>query len=230
MPLIKTKRLTVIGGAFGSGKTEFAIAYARNLVAEGVQPVGLIDLDIVNPYFRSRDVAKELAELGLEVISTAPGLEYADLPALSPQIYGLLQDKRVTTVFDVGGDPVGARALGRFHPYFSQEDYDFWVVVNPYRPDTRDAAEAERLIAGLESASRLRATGLIGNINLGRETTLAIWRNGLPLIEELAERRALPVRYQMVEEGFLAANREALAAHPVFPVRLRMLPPWLREE
>ncbi|TCL62401.1 hypothetical protein EDC14_102520 [Hydrogenispora ethanolica] len=223
------KRLTVVGGAFGSGKTEFAIAYARSLAAEAVHPVGLVDLDIVNPYFRSRDVAKDLAEAGLEVISTAPGLEYADLPALSPQIYTMLQDRRVTTVFDVGGDPVGARALGRFYPYFSQEDYDFWVVINPYRPDTRDVDEAERLIAGLEAASRLRVTGLVGNINLGRETTMAIWRNGLPLIEELASRRNLPLRFHMVEEGFYAANREGLAEYPVFPVRLRMLPPWLQD-
>jgi hypothetical protein len=222
-----TKRLTVIGGAFGSGKTEFAIAYALRLAEEGTAPVGLVDLDIVNPYFRSRDVRVELQTLGLEVVSTESGLEYADLPALSPRIYGLLQDRRQITVFDVGGDPVGARALGRFHQYFDNEEYEFLVVVNPYRPDTRTVEQATELIAALEAAGRLRVTGLVSNINLGRETTVAVWRDGLGLIDELAGRLGLPIRFHQVEQGFFAAHPEIFTGLPAFPVRLRMVPPWL---
>ncbi len=222
-----TKRLTVIGGAFGSGKTEFAIAYALSLAEERTNPVGLVDLDIVNPYFRSRDARTELQAQGLEVVSTESGLEYADLPALSPRIYGLLQDPRQITVFDVGGDPVGARALGRFHQYFDAEDYEFWAVVNPYRPDTRTVEQAMELIAALEIASRLRVTGLVSNINLGRETTAAVWRDGLGLIHELAGRMGLSVRFHQVEQGFFAANSEIFAGLQVFPVRLRMVPPWV---
>ncbi|MGD9154280.1 MAG: ATP-binding protein, partial [Bacillota bacterium] len=122
------KRITIIGGAFGSGKTEFALACALKKRALTDGKTGLIDLDIVNPYFRSRDRAAELEKLGVTVISTQPGFEYADLPALSPQIYALLQDQTYQVVVDVGGDPVGARALGRFNPYFNREAYDFWAV------------------------------------------------------------------------------------------------------
>jgi hypothetical protein len=223
------KRITIIGGAYGSGKTEFAIAYALKKAATTQGKTGVIDLDIVNPYFRSRDRAAELEKSGIMVVSTQAGLEYADLPALSPQIYTLLQDQTYQVVLDVGGDPAGARALGRFNPYFKNEPSDFWVVVNPYRPDTRNPEEAAALIAGLEVASRLQVTGLISNINLGRETTPAIWREGLPFINELAAKLKLPVLYQMVEKGFYQINGRLAGDTEFFPVELQMLPPWLQE-
>jgi hypothetical protein len=218
-------RITIIGGAYGSGKTEFAMAYALKKVrTEG--KTGLIDLDIVNPYFRSRDQAVQLEQAGVTVISTSPGMETADLPALSPRIFTLLQDRTYQVVFDVGGDPAGARVLGRFNPYFQDETYDFWVVINPYRPDTRNPDEAATLIAGLESAGRLRVTGLVSNINLGRETTPEIWRQGLPFIETLAAKLKLPVIYHLVEMGFYQTNGELAAGTEFFPVTLRMLPPF----
>ena len=221
-----TKRITIIGGAYGSGKTEFAIAFADKQAA--VFPrVGLVDLDIVNPYFRSRDVTRELATTGLTVVSTEPGLEYSDLPTLSPRIYSVLQDQSFQVVFDVGGDPAGARALGRFNPYFLKEDYDFWMVVNPYRPDTRNADEAKVMIEAIQNVSRIRVSGIIGNINLGRETSPEIWEAGLPMIQELGKQLELPVVYQMVEAGFFNQNQEILKDYPVFPVKMRMLPPWV---
>ncbi|HYH04669.1 MAG TPA: hypothetical protein VEC37_16375 [Bacillota bacterium] len=221
------KRITIIGGAYGSGKTEFAVAYALKKLATTRQKTGLIDLDIVNPYFRSRDLAEDEEFAGITFVSTPAGLENADMPALSPRIYTLLQDRTYQVVFDVGGDPVGARALGRFNPYFKNEPYDFWVVVNPFRPDTRNPEEAAKLIAGLETASRLQATGLVANINWGRETTPELWNEGLPFIQELAAKINLPVIHHMVENSFFETNRDSLAGTDFFPVRLRMLPPWL---
>jgi hypothetical protein len=222
------QRITVVGGAYGSGKTEFAIAHAVQK-AKGLSQVGLVDLDIVNPYFRSRDLGAELGKIGIEVVSTQPGLEQADLPALSPRILAFLQDLRYEVVFDVGGDPVGARALGRFQPYFRKEAYDFWIVVNPFRPDTRDIEEASRLIAALGQASRLHPTGLVANINLGTETTLELWREGQEFIRELTSGLGLPLIYQMVEADFYAKNRSFFVGPEVFPVKLRMVPPWRRE-
>lgn len=224
------KRITVVCGAYGSGKTEFAVSYALSLKKEGNEKVGLVDLDIVNPYFRSRDIAAELSNEGLSVVFSDFSKENADIPALSPRIFALLQDTSYRVVFDVGGDPAGARALGRFHEYFLKETYDFWVVVNPYRPDTRSVDEAAELIAGLQRTSRLQATGLVGNINLGRETTPEIWTGGLKLIGDLSERVGLPVVYQAVEEHFWTANREILNGHPLFSITLRMLTPWLLAE
>ena len=223
------KRLNVICGAYGSGKTEFAISYALDIQKNSQSKVGLVDLDIVNPYFRSRDVATELTEKGLTVVSSEPGMEHSDIPALSPRIFSFFQDLSYQVVFDVGGDPAGARVLGRFYQYFSQEPYDLWVVVNPFRPDTRNVTEAINLITALQSTSRLQVTGIVSNINLGPQTTLELWQEGLQFIVDLAERLALPVVYHMVEEHFLAEHHSFLAAYPVFPVTLRMLPPWLQK-
>jgi hypothetical protein len=223
------KRITIICGAYGSGKTEFAISYALNLHKIDQTKVGLVDLDIVNPYFRSRDVATELTEKGLTVVSSEPGMEHSDIPALSPRIFTFLQDTSYHVVFDVGGDPAGARALGRFHQYFDKEPYDLLIVVNPFRPDTRNVDEAVNLISALQSTSRLQATGLVSNINLGPETTIELWQNGLQFILSVAERLELPIVYHMVEERFFAKHHFSLEAYPVFPVTLRMLPPWLQE-
>lgn len=219
-------RLTLVCGAFGSGKTEFAISYALALKKNTYEKVGLVDLDIVNPYFRTRDVAIELSEMGLEVISTGPGLEHSDLPALSPRIYSFLQDKSYQVVFDVGGDPVGARALGRFYQYFSNEAYNFWVVINPFRPDTKNLNEAKNMIAGLQNASRLQATGIISNINLGYQSTVDLWKDGLILINQIETELKIPIIYHVVEKNFLEANQSFFKDYPVFPITLKMLPPW----
>jgi DNA helicase HerA-like ATPase len=222
------KRLTVICGAFGSGKTEFALSYAFSLKEKDpVQPVAVVDLDIVNPYFRSRDVAKALAGKGMKVVSSATGMEYSDIPALSPEIYGLLQNKACRVIFDVGGDPSGARALGRFESYFHNQGYQMLLVLNPFRPDTRNVAAATDMIAGIERASRLKVTGLVSNINLGAETTLELWRSGLQMIEEVAAASGLPLIYHAVEGRFLDGNRAALEEFALFPLTLRMLVPWL---
>ncbi|HBF36142.1 MAG TPA: hypothetical protein DDW50_02350 [Firmicutes bacterium] len=224
------KRLNIVCGAYGSGKTEFAIGYALEIRKKSPQKVGLIDLDIVNPYFRSRDMAVELGEKGLDVVSSEPGMEYSDIPSLSPRIYSLLQDHSYQVVFDVGGDPAGARALGRFYPYFEKEAYDLLVVVNPFRPDTRSVYEAADLITALQGTSRLQASGIVSNINLGPDTTLEVWQEGFQFIRELAERLALPIVYHMVEEKFFKAHQADFANYPIFPVVLRMRVPWLKED
>lgn len=220
-------RITIIGGAFGSGKTEFAISYTKYLKTEFSGKIGLVDLDIVNPYFRSRDLTAQLDQTGIKVVSSEPGMEYADIPALSPQIYSFLQDRSYRVVFDVGGDPVGARTLGRFNQYFRAEPSDFWIVINPFRPDTRTTDQVAKMIEGLQNAARIQATGLVANINLGRDTTLEIWQQGLPMIQEISARMDLPIIFQAVEEGFLVDNTDFFKDYPVFPLHLTMLPPWL---
>lgn len=223
-------RITIIGGAYGSGKTEFAVNYAKYLKTKNSGPIGLIDLDIVNPYFRSRDLTEQMGQGGITVVSSELARENVDIPALSPQIYSLLQDHSYQVVIDVGGDSVGARALGRFNRYFMAEPYDFWVVINPFRPDTETADQAIKMIESLQTAARIGATGLVANINLGPETNLELWRRGLPMIQETSTRINLPIVFQVVEEGFLANNLNFFRDYPVFPLYLTMLPPWLHSE
>jgi hypothetical protein len=226
-----TKRLTVICGAFGSGKTEFALSYAFFLKEKDPdQQVAVVDLDIVNPYFRSRDVAKALAGKGMKVVSSASGMEYSDVPALSPGIYGMLQNETYKVIFDVGGDPAGARALGRFEAYFQDQGYEMLIVLNPFRPDTGNVAAAMDMITGIEHASRLKATGIVSNINLGDQTTLELWQSGLPMINDVSLQSGLPLLYHAVEGRFFTANLAALKDYSLFPLTLRMLVPWLAEQ
>lgn len=223
-------RITIIGGAYGSGKTEFAVNYAKYLKTKNEGPIGLIDLDIVNPYFRSRDLTEQLEREGITVVSSELARENVDIPALSPRIFSLLQDHSYQVVVDVGGDPVGARALGRFNRYFRDEPYDFWIVLNPFRPDTKNPTQAVKMVEELQKAARIRAAGLVANINWGLETTPEIWRQGLPLIREIAADLDLPVVFYTVEEGLLAGNKDFFKDLPIFPLHLTMLPPWLLPE
>ena len=223
-------RITIIGGAYGSGKTEFAVNYAKYLKTKNSGPIGLIDLDIVNPYFRSRDLTEQMGQEGITVVSSELARENVDIPALSPQIYSLLQDHSYQVVIDMGGDAVGARALGRFNQYFMAEPYNFWVVINPFRPDTETADQTIKMIDNLQTAARVSATGLVANINLGTETNLEIWHKGLSVIQEVSTQMDLPIVFQVVEEGFLASNSDFFKAYPVFPLHLTMLPPWLDSE
>ncbi len=222
-----SKRITIIGGAFGSGKTEFALGYALKVVADHPeQKVGLIDLDIVNPYFRSRDLREKLKQAGLEVISSATGMEHADLPALSPRIYTFLQQVETQVIFDVGGDPAGARALGRFEKYFLSTEYDFWLVINPFRADTFNLEKAMAMIAALQTASKLQATGIIANINLGLETTLADYQAGEEVITRISLASKLPIIYHALTDAFYQKHFDYLINYPVFPIRLQMQTPW----
>lgn len=224
------KRLTIICGAYGSGKTEFAMEYALEKSA-AVSKAALIDLDVVNPFFRSRDLTEQFAKKGLEVISSNPGLENSDMPSLSPKIYGVLQDPTYEKlIFDVGGDPAGSRILGRFHQFFPEGSYDFWMVINPYRPDTRNAEQIVQMFQALQAAGHLQINGLIGNINLGTETDLQVWHDGQAILQEAADKLQLPVVYQVLNQEFYLTNRSSFSESNVFTIKPKMRPPWEVEE
>ena len=223
---MQAKRITIITGAFGSGKTEVAVNYAQELKRSG-QNVGLIDLDIVNPYFRSRELTDFLKQQGIEVVSTQPGLEMADLPALSPRIFAFLQNEELRVVFDVGGDPVGARTLGRFEPYFRTNGYDLWLVVNPYRPGYSAPEQITKLARKIEAASQLRLTGVVDNANLGRQTDQQTRAEGAKVVAAAARMLNLPVVLKTYTAKELrGAEEREQAGNNLFYLQLFMLPPW----
>jgi len=238
---VHTRRINIFIGAYGSGKTELAVNYALKLKLKKIgQKVGLVDLDIVNPFFRSRELKTFLNGQGIEVLSTEKGLEEADLPALSPRIFAFLQDSTYQAVFDVGGDPVGARALGRYEDYFSPRTqggagagagagvYNLWWVINPYRPGCFGSDLLLDLAGRLESTSKLKITGIIDNSNLGKETTPELRTEGARIVDETAALLNLPVVIRTTVPPLDAARalRRREQEAEIMQLKLFMVPPW----
>ncbi len=228
----------IITGGYGSGKTEVAINYAAYLAGQdssSPSSTSLIDLDIVNLYFRSREVRSSFAQRGIRVLSSVEKFEMADVPSLSPAISAALQDRSQAVVVDVGGDPVGATVLGRYNPYLKQRGYQFFMVVNPYRPFTAKPEDVAALASEIEQASRLRLTALVSNPNLSGETTLEDIRAGHEVVRACAERMGLSIEFLAVMErlaGEITADSHGglaegwLGGVPVFPLKLYMQMPW----
>lgn len=175
----------IIIGAYGSGKSEYSIHLARSLKAEGLE-VSLADLDVVNPYFRSRDVRDEFAGEGIEVIAPAGHFSHADLPMISPRIKGAIEDDSRSVILDVGGDPAGSKALGRFEDSIKKRGYLTRLVVNTSRPFTSNPAEILNIIAMLEASSRLKVHELICNTNLMQYTEKDLVEEGIKIVQEAA--------------------------------------------
>lgn len=189
------KRIHIFAGHYGSGKTNIAVNYALKLKSEGL-PVKIADLDIVNPYFRTKDSAKELEEAGIPLISPAFANTNVDLPALPPELYSLVQRTDHYAVMDVGGDDRGAYALGRYTPAILEEDnYEMYFVVNFARPLTPTPEDALVIMREIEQAAGIRCTGIINNTNLGSRTTAQTVEESMPAAKRLAELSGLPLLY-----------------------------------
>ena len=216
------KRVTLFCGHYGSGKTNLAVNYALSLRRKGLE-VSLADLDIVNPYFRSKDSAAQLEAAGVRVIALPFANSSVDLPSLPSSAYSLVQDRSRYAVLDIGGDDRGAYALGRFVPYILEEnDYDMFCVVNFYRPLTTCASDALEVLREIEGACGLAFTGIINNSNLGAETTVEKVRATYGMTQELCSMSGLPLVMVTAESSVAAA---ALAiGEQMFPLKLQRRP------
>jgi len=224
--LIGERRISIFIGGFGSGKTEISINYALRMREQGKE-VKLVDLDVIDPYFRIRERRESLESKGIEVISPAGKLAVADLPALPPSIYSIF-DSNTSVVIDVGGDDIGSVALGRFREQLKAIPCNVFFVVNTCRPGTNDVAGIARVLAGIEEVSRLQANALICNSNLGQQTDVNTILAGFQVVSNAAELLAVPV-------GFVAARRDLagqldLPGVPVLPLDIFMKPPWEMEQ
>ena len=194
------KRVTLFAGHYGSGKTNIAVNFALWLKSK-VLNVKIADLDIVNPYFRTKDSARVLDNAGITLISSKYANTNVDLPALPEQTYGLVQRRDSYAVLDVGGDDRGAYALGRYAPYILEEnDYEMVFVANFYRPLTANAEEALEVMREIEGACGIKFTAIVNNSNLGNITTADDVRATLSEAEKLSDLSGLPVIFTSVDE------------------------------
>lgn len=196
----KPKRITIFAGHYGSGKTNIAVSYALYLKKNGY-PVKIGDMDIVNPYFRTKDSAQELQEAGIELVSPAFANTNVDLPALPQQLYALVWNKDSYAVLDVGGDDRGAYALGRYADFIKQEnDYEMIFVANFFRPLTPDAQSALEVMREIETACSMKFTAIVNNSNLGNLTTAQDVESTMQKAYELSSLSSLPILFTSATE------------------------------
>jgi len=222
------KKITVLFGNYGSGKTELSLNFALAL-AEKSRSVALVDLDIVNPYFRSSEHAEMLEGRGIRVIAPVFANTAVDVPSLPADVYAAFGYEYA--VFDCGGDPVGAAALGGLKPRFDavRGDVEALLVVNTRRPFQDSVDKLEESLRRIETRARLSADGLVLNTNLGPESTGGELVEGYGIVQELAARTGVPLRY-------VSGTHETLAAFEVqcpgcaaerFELKIYTRPEWL---
>ena len=182
-------RIKIFVGNYGSGKTELAMDCARNHAGE----MTLVDLDIVNPYFRSNEKTPELNEKGVTVIAPGFAGTALDAPVLTAQVQSVFYNTKSHVVFDVGGDPTGATALGRYHANFLAEPPVVLFVINACRPFSSHVSDVLDLIDGIELRSRLKVDYLINNTNLAAQTTAQVLMDGQTLVNQVSQASGIPI-------------------------------------
>ena len=211
------KRLTLFAGHYGSGKTNIAVNYAMLLAKEN-KKVCIADLDIVNPYFRTKDSERELEENGITLICSKYANTNVDLPAIPAESYRLVQDKSCFGVIDIGGDDRGAYALGRFADAIKAEgDYRMAFVLNRYRPLTSTVSDAIEIMNEIEAASGIKFNCIVNNSNIGSETTADIVIESLAFADELSNKTGLPIWFHTAEKSVA----EKLSGIEVLPLSLQ---------
>ena len=222
---ILSKRIKIFVGSFGSGKTEIAINYSIYCRKNHSQ-VAIADLDIVNPYFRTREAKDALNLKGIKVISPEGEMAYADLPLISPEIKGLIQNLDYHLILDVGGDDVGTVVLGNFKSFIKDLDYEMLMIVNSYRPFTQDIPQIQQMAQEIENSSRLKISGIISNPNLSTQTDEDLIKKGHILIRQAAEKLKLPIKFICIEERFSQKIKQENFEEPIFYIKRFICLPW----
>lgn len=225
------KRITLVTGHYGSGKTEFSVNLSLQFAKNGSK-TALVDLDIANVYFRSREQQQLLESKGIEVHSNAYHSDItADLPALASSIRKPLEDKSTYTVIDVGGDDSGARILKQFAKYFTPEESCMLCVINANRPETDTVEGALYHLDRIQAETGMMVEGLVNNTHLLKETRFEDFEKGYRLCQSISERRNIPVMYHCCTEELCDAFKDDAKGRidplTLFPIKLYMRPTWI---
>ncbi|MFU8786698.1 MAG: hypothetical protein ACNA7U_05555 [Candidatus Izemoplasmataceae bacterium] len=191
------KRITILTGHYGSGKSEIAV----NLAIQNRLNY-LVDLDIINPYFRSRSVRGLLEENDVTLVeSTIENASGSDLPFISAKGSRPFVNKNLSAVFDLGGTQHGAKVMMQFRDFIkNQEEIDYLVVINVFRPETMNETQIIEMIETLEATSQLKVTGFINNSNLMDDTDEAMIKKGERVLKKVSKALNLPIVYTFIEE------------------------------
>lgn len=196
------------------------------LTRKNIEKVAITDLDVVNPYFRSRDVKHLLDEAGIRLIAPAGKLSTSDLPIVSGEIYGVISNPEYHLIIDVGGDQDGATALGQYYNDLKNTEHEMAFVINANRPQVSTATDVIAAIRRIESVSRLKVTGLINNTHLGVGTTLSDITKGTQLTGEVAEKLKIPFLFTTIDEKFKEITSNIDCKERVLYINRFMRLPW----
>ena len=224
--MLDDNRIRIIIGHYGSGKTEFAVNYAVKLAQDKDKKVALADLDVVNPYFRSREKTEELKELGIRVIGSSVNAPAIDVPAISAAVVTPMQDKSFEAILDVGGDPAGARALGRYKGYFKEGEYDMFFVLNTNRAETQTVGKSIEYLRRIEHVAGAKVTGIINSTHLLKETTVEDILEGQKIVDKVSKVTNIPVKYVVALEH-IAKDLPKDINGEIFPIKMYMREDWM---
>lgn len=220
--IIDYKRLTLLCGHYGSGKTNVAVNMAFDLKNQ-YDNVAVADLDIVNPYFRTKDSLEDFNKRNIRLICSEYANSNVDIPALPQDMYAITDDKSLKVILDIGGDDRGALALGRLAPKINEEnDFEMLMVINKFRPLTLDADSTIEVMREVEAAGGIRFTGLVNNSNLGEETTAQDVIESVAYANEVSEKSGLPVVMTSVKAELLEELNGRI--DNLFPLTLQAKP------
>lgn len=218
------KRMNIIAGHYGSGKTNIAINLAMKIKEDGLDVV-CADLDIVNPYFRSKDARGALEKKGIEMIASEYANTNVDMPAMPSSAYSLVDNKNKYAVIDLGGDDVGAAAIGRFRDeILSENNYDCFWIINMYRPLTRTLELALEAKEEIEKVLGFKFTKIINNSNLGDETTAEDIINSIGFVKDLSQQSGLDIAFTVCKHELCDQLVDKIDS--LFPVTLYLRQGW----
>ncbi len=226
---IDLRGIVVIVGNYGSGKTEVSINLAVTKKRAGID-VKIADLDLVNPYFRTREARNQLAMLGIDMALPPDEYLQADLPILSPVVSGLIKNPVELTIVDAGGDDAGATVLAALADAFEGKSFQMLQVVNPMRPFTDTVKGCLKMRREIEAASKMTINGIVGNSNLIDETKPENIYNGYEFVKLLSEESGLALKFITAPSDLMNEIDINRFSCPVLKIERQLVPPWKKAD
>ncbi|MFK5953842.1 MAG: cobalamin biosynthesis protein CbiA [Desulfobacterium sp.] len=224
---LKVNGIVIIVGNYGSGKTETAVNLALHQQKTGLD-VSIVDLDLVNPYFRTREARDVLTQHGINVVLPDKNYMHADLPILSPKVAGIIKNTSDLTILDAGGDDVGVTVLAALANSLAGQTVQMLQVINPYRPFTETIEGCMKIKEEIELSSKLKMTGWVSNANLIDDTTPQDIYKGYDLVQSLAHKTGIPVKFITASPEFMDTLDLNRFHCPVLTLERNLTPPWRR--
>lgn len=222
---MKLKGIVIICGNYGSGKTETAINLAAARKKDGID-VKIADLDLVNPYFRTREARGYLEDMGIEVVLPDKKYMHADLPILTPAVAGIIQQPSELTILDVGGDDTGVTVLAALGDHLSKKKVHMLQVINPFRPFTENVEGCIKIKEEIEHSSKMEITGLVSNANLIDETIPEHIYKGYDLLKDISYETGLKIEFITAVSHLIPQLEMDRFTCPILEINRKLNPPW----